>query len=218
VSRLKRVLIFILPWAKEYQRFAKSKQGDHRNYFEFVRFKLGFYDLYWPRNNTCYLANQKNIYVGINALIGNSGNYIQGKAEVHFGNYVRLAPNVGVLSSNHDLYDHRKSIDKKVVIGDYSWVGMNSVILPGVKLRTRTIVAAGSVVTKSFPEGYCVIAGSPAKIIRHLDKEKFVPYHDEEEFYGFIPKDVFEKKYPAFVKKLGDEIDILITANAESHK
>ena len=51
---------------------------------------------------------------------------------------------------------------------------MNSVILPGVKLGTRTIVAAGSVVTKSFPEGYCVIAGSPAKIIRYLDKEKFM--------------------------------------------
>ncbi len=106
---------------------------------------------------------------------------------------MQLAHNVGVLSSNHDLYDQRKSFDKKVVIGDYSWVGMNSVILPGVKLGTRTIVAAGSVVTKSFPEGYCVIAGSPAKIIRHLDKEKFVPWHDEEEFYEFIPKDVFEK-------------------------
>ncbi|MCH6574207.1 MAG: acyltransferase [Bacteroidetes bacterium] len=144
----------------------------------------------------------KRIYVGINALIGRPGTYIQGKAEVHFGNYVQLAPNVGVLSSNHDLYDQRKSIDKKVVIGDYSWAGMNSVILPGVKLGTRTIVAAGSVVTKSFPEGYCVIAGSPAKIIRYLDKEKFVPWHDEEEFYGFIPKDVFEKSTQHSLKSL----------------
>ena len=107
---------------------------------------------------------------------------------------------------------------EKVKICDYSWAGMNSVILPGVKLGTRTIVAAGSVVTKSFPEGYCVIAGSPAKIIRYLDKEKFVPWHDEEEFYGFIPKDEFEKKHSAFVKKLRDEIDTTITANTESHK
>jgi acetyltransferase-like isoleucine patch superfamily enzyme len=174
--------------------------------------------LYWPRKNTCLLANKKNIYVGINAAIGRPGTYIQGKAEVYFGNYVQLAPNVGVLSSNHDLYDQRKSFDEKVVIGDYSWVGMNSVILPGVKLGTRTIVAAGSVVTKSFPEGYCVIAGSPAKIIRHLDKEKFVPWHDDEEFYGFIPKDIFEKKHSAFVKKLRDELDTLITANTRSHK
>jgi len=82
---------------------------------------------------------------------------------------------------------------EKVIICDYSWAGMNSVILPGVKLGSRTIVAAGSVVAKSFPEGYCVIAGSPAKIIRYLDKEKFMSWQDEEEFYGFIPKDVFEK-------------------------
>ena len=199
-----------------HQRFAETKR--QANYFEFVRFKPGFHSLYWPGKNICSLANKKNIYVGINAAIGRPGTYIQGKAEVHFGNYVQLAPNVGVLSSNHDLYDQRKSFDKKVVIGDYSWVGMNSIILPGVKLGTRTIVAAGSVVTKSFSEGYCVIAGSPAKIIRHLDKEKFVPRNDKEEFYGFIPKDVFEKKHSAFVKKLRDELDALITANTESHK
>jgi len=52
---------------------------------------------------------------------------------------------------------------EKVVICDHSWAGMNSVILPRVKLGARTIVAAASVVAKSFPEGYCVIAGSPAK-------------------------------------------------------
>ena len=95
---------------------------------------------------------------------------------------------------------------------------MNSVILPGVRLGTRTIVGSGSVVTKSFPEGYCIIAGSPAKIIRHLDKEKFVPWHDDEEFYKFIPKDVFENKHSAFVKKLRDELDTVITANTKPHK
>lgn len=91
---------------------------------------------------------------------------------------------------------------EKLIICDHSWAGMNSVILPGVKLGTRTIVAAGSVVTKSFPEGYCVIAGSPAKIIRHLDKEKIMSWQDEEEFYGFILKDVFEKSTQHSLKSL----------------
>jgi serine acetyltransferase len=79
---------------------------------------------------------------------------------------------------------------------------MNSVILPGVKLGIRTIVATGSVVTKSFPEDYCIIAGSPAKIIGHLNKEKSVPWHDEEEFYRFILKDVFEKSTQHSLKSL----------------
>ena len=43
---------------------------------------------------------------------------------------------------------------------------MNSMILPGVVLGDRTIVGAGSVVTKYFPEGNCVIAGNPAKVIK----------------------------------------------------
>ena len=49
---------------------------------------------------------------------------------------------------------------------------MNSVILPGVTLGEHTVVGAGSVVTKSFPDGHCVIAGNPAIIIRSLDGGK----------------------------------------------
>jgi acetyltransferase-like isoleucine patch superfamily enzyme len=46
---------------------------------------------------------------------------------------------------------------------------MNAVILPGVTLGDHTIVGAGSVVTKSFENGNCVIAGNPAKIIKNLE-------------------------------------------------
>ena len=57
---------------------------------------------------------------------------------------------------------------KNVVIGTNSWIGMNSVILPGVKLGEKTVVGAGSVVTKSFEEGNIVIAGNPARVIKKL--------------------------------------------------
>ncbi len=45
---------------------------------------------------------------------------------------------------------------------------MNSVILPGVQLGDYTVVGAGTVVTKSFPKGRCVIAGNPAKVIKEF--------------------------------------------------
>ena len=80
-----------------------------------------------------------------------------------------------------------------IKIGDYSWRGMNSVITAGVELGPRTIVAAGAVVTKSFPEGFCVLAGVPAKKIKDLDKEQFKPWTFENEYYGFVPKEEFEK-------------------------
>ena len=46
---------------------------------------------------------------------------------------------------------------------------MNSIILPGVILGDNTVVAAGAVVTKSFPQGYIVIGGNPAKIIKVIE-------------------------------------------------
>ena len=48
------------------------------------------------------------------------------------------------------------------------WIGFNAVILPGVILGDNTIVGAGSIVTKSFESGHCVIAGNPAKIIKYI--------------------------------------------------
>jgi len=50
-------------------------------------------------------------------------------------------------------------------LGERCWIGMNSIILPGVRLGDGTIVGAGSVVTHSFPGGQVMIAGNPAKII-----------------------------------------------------
>ena len=49
-------------------------------------------------------------------------------------------------------------------------IGMNPVILPGVTLGPKTVVGAGSVVTKPFPEGHCIIAGNPARVIRKLER------------------------------------------------
>lgn len=66
----------------------------------------------------------------------------------------------------------------KITIGNNSFVGTNSLIMYGVELGDNTIVAAGSVVTKSFPEGNVVIGGNPAKVITTLDayKEKVRVY------------------------------------------
>lgn len=76
-----------------------------------------------------------------------------------------IAKNVGIITSNHDfqnLAEHQKG--KDVIIGKHCWIGMNSVIL-----GDHTIVGAGAVVTHSFPDGYCIIGGNPARIIKTLD-------------------------------------------------
>ena len=105
-----------------------------------------------------------------------SGNcYFQAyDASIHIGHGTYIAPGVGLITSNHDVYnlDQRSDV-ADVIIGKDCWIGMNSIVLPGVVLGDHTVVGAGSVVTHSFPKGFIVIAGNPARVIRELDKNKF---------------------------------------------
>ena len=57
--------------------------------------------------------------------------------------------------------------------------------MPGVTLGDYTIVAAGAVVTKSFPEGFCVIGGVPAKKIKDLEKSSCIFYENKNKFIGY---------------------------------
>ena len=59
----------------------------------------------------------------------------------------------------------------KVIIGDYVYIGNNSLIMPGVTLEDHVLVAAGSVVTKSVPKGM-VVGGNPARIICTIEEYK----------------------------------------------
>lgn len=143
----------------------------------------------WPVHFTSRIGIPQNIKVGISSAPGfMPGCYIQGIGGVEIGDYCIVAPNVGIISSNHDIYNFKVNIKGPVKIGDYCWLGMNSVVLPDVTLGDFTIVASGSVVTKSFPMGHCVIAGTPAKIIRTLDKEKCIRHNDRFEYYGYTKK------------------------------
>lgn len=190
----KKFLKKILPLYVAYDR-VKSTKIHNLSYIKFLLFRLfpKSHRLYYPIHSNCLIANPRRIRVGINSSIARPGCYIQGAGNVIVGDYVQFAPNVGILSANHDLYDQNKYNVAPIKIGNYSWIGMNSVITAGVELGPRTIVAAGAVVTKSFPEGFCVLAGVPAKKIKELDKEKFVPWKYENEYYGFVPKERFEE-------------------------
>lgn len=98
------------------------------------------------------------------------GTYYQNfKGKIYIGKGAYIGPNVGLITANHDLNDldaHEEGRD--IVIGDSCWIGMNSVVLPGVILGPHTVVAAGAVVTKSYLDGFIVLAGVPAKPIKKI--------------------------------------------------
>lgn len=68
----------------------------------------------------------------------------------------------GAVILSHDFV---RSLHTDTIIGKKCFIGANSIIMPGVQIGDGSIVAAGTIVVKSVPEGV-VVAGNPAKIIR----------------------------------------------------
>ena len=62
-------------------------------------------------------------------------------------------------------------ITAPITIGDDVYIGLNTLILPGVNIGSRVIIGAGSVVTKNIPDN-SVAAGVPARVIKTLDEYK----------------------------------------------
>ena len=115
--------------------------------------------------------------LGIGCSIGNGSgigafSFIGAAGGVEIGENVIMGQRISFHSENHIFEDINKPIkaqgvtSKGIVIKDDCWVGAGVIFLDGVVLGKGSVVAAGSVVNKSFPE-YSVIAGVPAKIIKH---------------------------------------------------
>ncbi len=126
----------------------------------------------WAVHHTATLRSAQNIKRGIGSYPGDSpGVYINAYNGVEVGAYVNIGPNVGIISSNHNFINNEQVEPAPPIrIGDFCWLGIHSSVMPGVELGPFTIVGAGAVVTKSFKDGYTVLAGNPAKPIRTLDK------------------------------------------------
>jgi hypothetical protein len=98
------------------------------------------------------------------------GCYFQNfSATIVLGRGSYIAPNTGFITANHDpMAPHVHLPGAGITLGEECWIGMNAVIMPGVVLGPHTVVGAGAVVTKSFADGYVVLAGVPAVPIRRL--------------------------------------------------
>jgi acetyltransferase-like isoleucine patch superfamily enzyme len=200
IRKPQQVPIVLLIKTVPYFRFiSETMDYQYRINFEFW-FKQKVLNLggnrkvYWPVHWTSQVYDVENIIVGIDAYPGYSrGCYIQGKGSITIGDYTQIAPNVIIVSANHDVYDNRVHIPAPVKIGRYCWIGGGAKIMPGVELGDWTVVGAGAVVTRSFPEGYAVIGGVPAKWIKDLDKSKCIPFHNKIGYNGYIKTDQFDR-------------------------
>jgi acetyltransferase-like isoleucine patch superfamily enzyme len=79
---------------------------------------------------------------------------------IHIGSETLITRGVVVLA-----HDYCRSIKENIFIGKRCFIGINSIILPGIKIGDEVVIAAGSVVTKDIPSN-CIAAGVPAKVIK----------------------------------------------------
>lgn len=94
-----------------------------------------------------------------------------GDARIKLGRGIWIARGASLITTNHDLANPDIHTEPKgIELGDHCWLGVNVVVMPGVVLGPHTVVGANAVVTKSFPDGWCVLGGMPARRIKDIDR------------------------------------------------
>ncbi len=135
------------------------------------------------------ISENSKIQIGSN--FSASGVCIVSATEITIGNNVSMGANSTIVdtdfhaSSAADRKNNRVAESKAVHIEDDVWIGMNAVILKGVKVSRGAVIGANAVVTKNVPEGARAV-GNPARIIypSHNTDEKAKSIHISQELNG----------------------------------
>jgi maltose O-acetyltransferase len=118
-----------------------------------------------------YCDYGSNIILG-NKVFFNFNCVVLDVAPVIIGSGVLFGPAVQIYTATHPLSVMERKLGlelgKQIVIGDDVWVGGGTIICPGVRIGARSVIGAGSVVTKNIEEGVIAV-GNPCRIIREVE-------------------------------------------------
>ena len=121
------------------------------------------------------IERKANFGSGRNLEIGNNsglGINCTVPSSIVIGDNVMMGPNVYIFEINHKydridipMNQQGHTEKKKVVVGDDVWIGAFAKILPGRTIKRGSIIAAGTVLVKDFPE-YSIVGGNPSMLIK----------------------------------------------------
>lgn len=105
-----------------------------------------------------------DVWIGANCFFSPVGT-----AQIRVGNHVDIAPECTIITGSHYVdvdgeHIGGQGVSASVRIDDGCWLGARALVLPGVFLAKKTLVAAGAVVTKSVDISCCLLAGVPAEV------------------------------------------------------
>lgn len=119
-----------------------------------------------------HFGSGRNVEIGDNSGLGINCNV---PSNIKIGNNVMMGPNCFVIKYNHAFnrtdipmneQGFQTSENVQTIIGDDVWIGMNVLMTPGRHIKTGSIIGAGCLLCKDFPE-YSIIGGNPSKLIRY---------------------------------------------------
>tara|TARA_R110001583_G_scaffold62493_2_gene183721 strand:- start:7302 stop:7841 length:540 start_codon:yes stop_codon:yes gene_type:complete len=117
----------------------------------------------------CYFGDGSRLSVGDFSQLSQGGRF---NGTISIGEYVLMGPDVIMMATSHEYEEidipimlQGEAEEREIRVGDGVWLGARSIILPGVCIGDHSIVASGSVVTRSFGP-YSIIGGVPARLIK----------------------------------------------------
>ena len=120
----------------------------------------------WSGHRQTLISGWGRIRFGDRCFV-NCGTVLVSTCEVVVGDDVAMANEVYVMDSNSHGVEGRPHVEAPVRIGDGSWLGARAMVLPGVTVGKRVLVAAGTVVTRDVPDDV-LVAGNPGRVVRSL--------------------------------------------------
>jgi acetyltransferase-like isoleucine patch superfamily enzyme len=98
----------------------------------------------------------------------NSGVVLFSALEITLGDDVAIANEAYIVDTNSHGVEGKPARSAPVQIGHGTWVGARAIVLPGVSIGSRCVVAAGAVVSRDVPD-QTMVAGNPARVVRELN-------------------------------------------------
>ena len=151
-------------------------------------YKLGYKLRYWCARHLlcrcgkdvivkdhCYFGNGTRLSVGDRSQLGSNARL---NGDITIGKDVVMGPDVVMMATSHEfnsldipINQQGAKPDEPIVIGDDCWIGTRVIILPGVHIGNKCVVAAGAVVTHSFVSG-CILGGVPARVLKERGEKE----------------------------------------------
>lgn len=120
----------------------------------------------WSGHRQTLISGSGRLRIGDRVFV-NCGTVLLAVKEIVVGDDVAFANEVYIMDSNSHGLEGGGHVEAAVHIGDGTWLGARAMVLPGVTIGKRVMVAAGAVVTRDVPDDV-LVAGNPARVVRSL--------------------------------------------------